>query len=453
MNTLPGIRSHYCIHGSFFLSFFAIPLGFVATTWMAQAPVFAQATAVKPANEDEAKVDMGDLPDPLIDAKGKKVSSPQNWDEQRQYLIDLISTHQYGFAPSDKPTAKVELINDSVMQNGTVRCRQLRITWSTSAGKCETEVALFLPAPKNGDKAPALKGCFVGLNFRGNQSLSFDPSIRVSRSWMADKLPGVVNHQATEESRGSEEHRLPVEEITKRGYAVATAYYGDIDPDFDDGFQNGVHALYPEHKPDADHPSRWGSIAAWSWGLSRIVDQLELQPELKQVPFAVFGHSRLGKAALCAGVNDTRFRLVISNNSGCGGAGIERREFGETVHRINTVFPHWFCPKFKEYNANERALPHDAHTIIAACAPRAVYIASASKDLWADPKGEYLAGWYATPVYRLHGLNGLPSLDPPATEQQVGDQVGYHSRNGKHDLTSFDWEKFMDFADRVLARK
>lgn len=410
---------------------------------------------VPPPIYDESKIPDFELPNPLVMLDGTKVSTAEDWrSKRRSEIMEIFAREMFGRSPEAPTEVRSELISrkEDALGGKAIR-EEIDIVL---AGKDEPlTMRMLVFRPKTDQPVPA----FLALNFGGNHSIHPSPEITLNPNWMRNRADrGYVNNRATEKTRGTSASRWPVETIVDRGYALATIYYGDIDPDFDDGFKNGVHGYFYKKDQEKLDPDQWGSIAAWSWGLSRALDYLETENTIDSTRVAVLGHSRLGKTSLWAGASDERFALVISNDSGCGGAALSRRRIGESVTRINTSFPHWFCDNFLKYNHNENALPVDQHLLIAAIAPRPVYVASAVEDEWADPKGEFLSAMYADPVYRLLGTDGFGGEAPPSKSPAVdhplkSGTIGYHIRSGKHDVTDFDWAQYLDFADRHLKSK
>jgi hypothetical protein len=386
----------------------------------------------------------------LVLSDGTKVTNAGTWrTKRRPEILELFRKYVYGRAPKLEPknmSFKVFDLERNALAGLATR-KQVTVNFTGKKDGPKMDILIYLPKAV---KTPV--PTFVVLNFGGNHTIHPDPAIKLSKNWMRPGSRGVVKNRAKEESRGRSRSGFPVEKILKRGYGLATIYYGDIDPDFHDGFKNGVHPAFDKLIHGERPADAWGSIGAWAWGLSRAMDYFETDSDIDNKRVAVLGHSRLGKTSLWAGARDERFAFVISNNSGCGGAALSRRRFGETVGRINKSFPHWFCENFKKYNGKEDDLPVDQHMLIALMAPRPVYVTSADKDLWADPRGEFLACKNAAPVYRLLGVDGLgvrqmPGLDKPV---QKG-TIGYHVRSGGHALTQYDWQQFMDFADKHFA--
>ncbi len=395
-------------------------------------------------NYDESEVPAYSLPEILRGADGRVIETADQWVGRRAEILELFERQVYGVAPEAPAGMQFSVLErDGEALGGLARRKQVLVRFSPDRAEPSMELLLYTPAAARAGPVPV----FLGLNFGGNHTVHADPGIRVSTRWMRDG-DGVEGNRATERTRGRNASRWQLETVLRRGYGLATVYCGDLDPDYDDGFRNGVHALAPPRSP-----RDWGSIGAWAWGLSRALDYLETDAHADAARAAVMGHSRLGKTALWAGARDTRFAMVISNDSGCGGAALSRRRFGETVERINTRFPHWFARNFHAYNGREDDLPVDQHMLLALVAPRALYVASAEEDVWADPKGEFLSAMHAGAAYRLLGEQGLGVSEQPAVDRPVMGTVGYHVRTGGHDVTAYDWARYLDFADKHLSSR
>jgi len=392
-------------------------------------------------NYDESKVPAYELPALLVMNSGERVQRAAGWDKRRAELRDLLETRMFGRAPARPAKVTFEAVSVDRAALGSKAIRKLISI--TTQGKT---LNLLLYVPANARRpVPA----FVGLGFGPNHSVSADPGVPLAGTWVQDKESRAIDLRPGQEStRGSAASRWQVETVLARGYGLATMYYGDIEPDIAGAIRLGVRAASLKPGQDAPADDEWGAIAAWAWGLSRVADYLETDPDVDAKRLAVIGHSRLGKTALWAGATDTRFSMVISNDSGEGGAAISRRRFGETVADLNRSFPHWFCGNYKRCSGREDEMPFDSHMLLALIAPRPLYVASASDDLWADPKGEFLGALAAGEVYELLGKTGVGTRQMPPVDQPVGDVVRYHVRTGKHDITAYDWRQYLDFADR-----
>jgi hypothetical protein len=404
--------------------------------------------AQKPGfNYDEEKVPQYTLPSVLKMLDGSKITTSSQWTRDRRgEVLKIFENEMYGRRPGIPKLIKVstEAVDGSALGGKAFR-KEVVIGYRDVSPDFEMRVLIYTPANSEGPVP-----MFLGYNFNGNHTIHSDPEITLSKAWMRrGNEDGNVDHRATDAARGLSATRWPVEVIIARGYGLATLYYGDIEPDHAEGWKDGIRAHIKEDQHGKPMELEdWSAISAWAWGLSRVMDYFETDPSIDETKVALLGHSRLGKTSLWAGASDERFAITISNDSGCGGAALSRRAFGETVKRINTNFPHWFCGNFKQYNDNEAALPMDQHMLLALMAPRPVYVASAQDDQWADPNGEFLSAKHAGPVYQLFYKNGVGVEEQPPVNHPVGDTIGYHIRTGKHDVTDFDWAQYLNFADR-----
>ena len=397
-------------------------------------------------NYEESKVPSFAVPDPLLTFSGHTINSVKKWEKvRRPELLRFFENDIYGKLPKKlKINSYAILEEDNNALNGKAKRKQVELTFKKKGKTLSYTILLYLP--KNKVKAPI----FLGYNFYGNHTITEDKAVIISSAWANNNESfGIENNTLTEASRGKRTHRWAVDKILDAGYGLATIYYGEVDPDKND-FSDGIHPLLYQHGQNQPKPAEWGSIAAWSWGMVRALDYFEKDADIDASKVIAFGHSRLGKTSLWAGATDERFAGVISNNSGCGGAALSKRKFGETIAVINDRFPHWFCDNFNQYDDNEEALPVDQHQLLALIAPRPLYVASAEEDQWADPRGEFLSSHYATQVYHLYGKKGIETKEMPMLNEPIHNTVSYHIRTGKHDVTDYDWENYIKWANAFV---
>lgn len=407
-------------------------------------------TADLPAGKDELAAPdklpaLKELPDPLVMLNGQRVATKEQWfKERRPELKKLFEHYMYGHAPA--APAKVEYVVERVdpkALGGKATLKEVTILLAGRDGP-KVHVLLVIPNQRSGP-APV----FVGMNFCGNHAVLADPKIHLSTAWIYPGRKGVKNNRATEEARGSDVDVWAIEQTIDRGYAVATFYSGDIDPDRSD-IREGVQKFFGPKEPGEND---WGTVMAWAWGIQRVVDYLVTDTDLDARRIVAVGHSRLGKTTLLAGAMDERIAMVIPHQAGMGGTAPSRGTVGESIKRINTSFPHWFNGAYKKFNDAPDKLPFDQHCLVALCAPRPVLFSNAVEDTWANPDGQFEMQLAADPVYRFLGVEGLSVKKAPPQGQLVDSRLGYWVRAGKHSMNREDWRVFVDFADRHLAKK
>lgn len=370
----------------------------------------------KRINYDESKVGDYQLPELLRTERGTTINDVKSWEKlRRPEILTLFDKHIYGQVPTDFDKIDFSVRNEDLQaMDGRAHLKEVEIKIIRRGKSALVNLTLFIP---NGNKKPVPGFLLIHNLDKRNISTSRDT---ISESW-------------------------PAEKVIEAGYAIASLRLKESTPDDEVKYKDGVLRLYPERQL-MDEGMK--TIGSWAWAASRIMDYFEKDAQIDERRIAIVGHSRSGKTALWTAVSDKRFAMAIANNSGNTGAALSRRNFGETVNRINTRFPHWFNNNYKKYNNNEKNLPIDQHMLIALIAPRPVYITSASEDLWSDPLGMFLAEKEVEKVYQLYGLkSNLPSQHPTVNSPIYKSVLGYHMRNGKHDLTKYDWKQFIKFAN------
>lgn len=385
-------------------------------------------------------------PNPLQLVDGTQVTTRKQWQMQgRPELKKLFQQSMYGFLPPapEGMTARVERTDPQALQ-GKATLKEITI----GLGPDEpTQIHLLLVTPnKRSGPAPV----FVGLSFCGTHAMLNDPRIRIPTIWMYDG-PGVKDHKATEEGRGKQSDVWNIEDAIDRGYAMALFYAGDVEPDRAE-IRSGIQASYAKRGLVKPSGESWGTVAAWAWGIQRVIDVLVKNDGIDPKRIAVVGHSRLGKATLLAAALDERIALAIPHQAGCGGTAPSRGKVGESVKQINDRFPHWFCGNFKQFNDHPERLPFDQHCLVALVAPRPVLFSNAVEDTWANPDGQFEVLKAADPVYRLLNAGGLDAKEKPPVGELLASKLGYFIRPGQHSMNRTDWKAFLDFADKQLGK-
>jgi dienelactone hydrolase len=386
--------------------------------WRANPQVVERTAKQQTAfNYDETRVPPYTLPDPLT-VNGRTVRTRDAWPEARRAILELFREHVYGRSPGKPQHLRFEVVEENPgAMDGAATLKRMAVISEQAGRSHRFEITLFLP---NARREPA--PVFLLLNNR--PATNADPSRRERSGFW------------------------PAEQLIARGYGIAALQVSDLAPDDKDRFRDGAIRLFEGSTPEPRARNAWAALAAWAWGASRAMDYFETDRRVDATKVAVVGHSRGGKAALWAGAEDERFAITIANESGEGGAALSRRVFGETLARITSSFPHWFADRYKDFATRVDALPIDQHMLLGLIAPRAVYVASADEDLWADPRGEFLAQVHASPVYALWGEPPMRADDmPPLNRPLIAGKRGYHVRDGVHNLTPYDWDRFADFAD------
>jgi dienelactone hydrolase len=393
------------------------------------------------------------LPDPLVMSNGQKVTTREQWLQQRRPELKALFQHyMYGTMPPTPKATHFQLERvDKNFFSGKATKKEVTISLGRATNSPRIQLLLLIPnaAPKNSAAVPSApkqkpRACplFVGVNFCGNHALVTDTNVALPGTWMPKNCPGCVDNRATDAGRGSQVDSWALEQSIDRGYAVATFYYGDVEPDRPDATE-GIRACL-------ELTNDTGAIAAWAWGISRAVDYLVTDKDIDARRIAVVGHSRNGKAAALAAAFDDRIALAIPLQAGCGGTSPSRGKSGESVKVINEKFPHWFNSEFKKFGDEPARLPFDQNCLIALIAPRPVLLSCATEDTWSNPAGQFEVLQAADSVYRFLGVGGLEAKQMPETNKLAISRLTYYIRPGKHSMTRDDWKVFLDFADKQM---
>ena len=394
-------------------------------------------------NYDESLVGDYTLPDPLKMADGEKVTTPEMWFEKRRpEIIGLYEKHQFGRLPGRPKDLWFDVFDKGTETFGGKALRkQVTIHYSKNDSAPTTDVLIYLPADA---KKPV--PVFLYISFRPYCMLVDDPGVKKGFLW---------NREGERVPAGeSTMHLFDVVPFLEDGFGVATLYYGDVDPDFSSGLPHGVRSLYLQPGQTEPAQDEWGTISAWSWGLSRVMDYFETDAAIDAEQVALMGISRLGKTVTWTGARDPRFAMIIASCGGEGGAALSRRNYGETIAHLAAPSRYFyqFCTNYGYWGTRVDEFPVDAHMLLACIAPRPVLLQTGTTDRWSDPKGEFLAAVAAGPVFELLGKKGVGIKEMPLAGEPHMNTLGYYMHDGGHGTIDSDWDIFRQFMKKHFKR-
>lgn len=409
-----------------------------------QTENLAKTVAGFPVNYDESAIPPYILPDLLTLENGEKVSDAESWMKSRRpELLKAVAALQYGKTPPPPNSISFEVFeNEGDAFQGKAIRKQVTVYLTENSKDHPMDLLIYLPKDSKGPVP-----IFFTISFSANNQSVNDPAVKIGEVWNREgqkvKADQPGRFQATN-----------VEQFIDAGYGFATVYYGDIDPDFKDGFEYGIRKEFLKPGETQPQMDEWGTISAWSWGLSRAMDYFEKDKQIDAARIALMGVSRLGKTVLWTGIRDPRYKMIIASCSGEGGAALARRDYGENIKHMSdpSRYAYQFAPNYHAYSTHLDDSPFDAHSLIAMIAPRPILLQTGNTDYWSDPKGEFLAAQEASKVYQLFGENGPQNKEMPAAGDTslLENKLGYYMHEGGHGTVPSDYPVFIQFMKRFL---
>ncbi len=368
-------------------------------------------------------------PDALTTFSGKKVTSAKMWNKvRRPELVKVFEDEIYGRIPENVPSVTWEVRNETKKKLGDtpIIIRDLvgKVD-NSSYPDITVEIQAQVIWPDNGKK---------------------NLPVITEFSWMmTDPTRPFGNAPSWQQM------------VIERGWAAVQISPASIQADAGHGLTSGIIGLC--NKGEFRKPTDWGSLRAWGWGVSRLIDYFETDNTFDATKVAIEGVSRYGKAALVAMAFDERIAAGFVCSSGKAGAAGWRRDLGESIGNIVSDGEyHWMAGNFIKYGADpldEDDIPVDQHELIALCAPRPCFISGGRHDAdkWQDIVGMFISTAKATPVYELLGKKGVSTdVVPPMDFGLLDGDLVYRQHNGGHEAGP-NWPYFLDFFERTVVNR